>query len=205
MTGVVDDVAARVEAACHNDTNVFGAQIWDHHILRVVENARWLAEELGADRETVTVAALLHDYASLVDPDYIDAHHEHGARLAAEVLDGRYDDERVGMVQHCIRAHRGSRGPDPSSPAAHCVASGDGMAHIQAVPSLLRAAYVHRGMSVADGVAWVAGKLDGSWEKLHPVAADRVRGRYHAARTVLDAEGTEGFEGSSAVAFRDHG
>jgi uncharacterized protein len=199
---LIDDVRARVKRAAHDETNVFGPGIWDHHILRVVENAQYLAGELGADRETVTIAALLHDYASLVDPEYIDDHHEHGARIAAEILKGRVADARLTTVTECIRAHRASRGPDPETPAEHSVASGDGMAHVQAVPSLLRAAYVNREMTVEEGAGWVRAKLERSWEKLHPVAADAVREDYRAAMTLLDDSWS--FDGSSAVAFRDH-
>lgn len=199
---LIKELRARVKAAAHSETNVFGPGIWRHHILRVVDNAQQLAAELDADPKTVTIAALLHDYASLIDPEYIDEHHEHGARIAEEILENRITEPRLATVKRCIRAHRASSGPSPESPAAHCVASGDGMAHIQAVPSLLRAAYVNREMSVEDGAGWVSTKIERSWEKLHPVAADAVRDEYHAALTVLDSNRT--FDGSSAVAFRDH-
>ncbi|MFC7325910.1 HD domain-containing protein [Halorubrum rutilum] len=199
---LIDELRDRVKTAAHSETNVFGPGIWKHHVVRVVENAQQLAVELDADYDTVTIAALLHDYASLIDPDYIDEHHHHSARIAEEIIRGRITETRLATVKRCIKAHRASCGPDPVTPAAHCVASGDGMAHIHAVPSLLHAAYVTREMTVEDGAGWVRTKLERSWEKLHPVAADAVRDEYHAALTVLDSNRT--FDGSSAVAFRDH-
>lgn len=185
---VVADVAERVQSACYADDNVYGPDSWDHHVVRVVENARWLAGELGADLETVTLAALLHDYAAVRDPEFVDEHHEHGARLAGEVLRDRVPEEQLATVQDCVRAHRASAGPDPETPAEHCVASGDGMAHLQAVPSLLRVSYASREQSVEAGARWVSEKLERSWGKLHPVARDAVRDRYEAAQLVLDLE-----------------
>ncbi len=56
-----------VEQACATDTNIFGYDIWTHHILPVVQNAKQLASRFDADPEIMELAALLHDYASIKD------------------------------------------------------------------------------------------------------------------------------------------
>ena len=40
-----------VEQACAADTNIFGYDIWTHHILPVVQNAKQLAPRFDADPE----------------------------------------------------------------------------------------------------------------------------------------------------------
>ena len=67
-----------VEQACAADTNIFGYDIWTHHILPVIQNAKQLAPRFDADPEIVEFAALLHDYASIKDKAFYQDHHIHG-------------------------------------------------------------------------------------------------------------------------------
>jgi uncharacterized protein len=79
------------------------------HVLRVVRMAERLADEVGADREIVRAAALLHDAAG-AHPESGDARldHEHeSAGVARRVLtDEGWPEARIQAVEHCIRAHR---------------------------------------------------------------------------------------------------
>ena len=40
-----------VEQTCAADTNIFGYDIWTHHILKVVDNTKQLASRFDADKE----------------------------------------------------------------------------------------------------------------------------------------------------------
>lgn len=92
------------------ETNYFGYQAWTHHISYVVKNAKLLARELKADEEIVELAALLHDYASILNKDWYPEHHRHGVRLAGKILKNYgYPKEKIEKVKHCILAHRASR------------------------------------------------------------------------------------------------
>ena len=62
-----ENIEQIVEQACAADTNIFGYDIWTHHILKVIENTKRLASHFDADPEIVELAALLHDYASIKD------------------------------------------------------------------------------------------------------------------------------------------
>lgn len=80
------------------------------HVLRVLHLAEQIAMAEGADVEIVRAAALLHDAeAPLADSDAARraAHHLGSAELAGELLRQEgWAEERIGQVQHCIRAHR---------------------------------------------------------------------------------------------------
>jgi uncharacterized protein len=79
------------------------------HVLRVLAIAETLAADLGADREIVRVAALLHDAAGAVPgPGSSRTHHEQTSAEFAGVELEREDwpEARIRAVQHCIRAHR---------------------------------------------------------------------------------------------------
>jgi uncharacterized protein len=81
---------------------------WDH-VERVVHMAERLAREVGADAEIVRAAALLHDAAG-AHPGSGEARrdHEHdSADVARRVLtEEGWPEDRIGAVEHCIRAHR---------------------------------------------------------------------------------------------------
>jgi len=79
------------------------------HVLRVLGVAEWLADRVGADREVVRAAALLHDAAGAAPgPQSERSRHEQAsARFAREVLENEgWEPGRIEAVEHCIRAHR---------------------------------------------------------------------------------------------------
>jgi uncharacterized protein len=78
------------------------------HVLRVLRLAERLAHEESADLEIIRAAALLHD-AEGSAPDSAErlSHHLRSAQFAGKVLHAEgWPTERIGQVQHCIRAHR---------------------------------------------------------------------------------------------------
>jgi len=181
---MITEIAQIVEEACARAENVFGRGIWTHHITQVVKNGRRLAEMFDADTEIVEIAALLHDYASIKDEALYKEHHIHSG-IEAEKLLRRfgYPQERIEAVKECIAAHRGSVPGERGSIEAECLASADGMAHIQQVPALLALALARR--DVDEGVEWVKAKLQRSWNKLHPEVQALMREKYEAALTTL--------------------
>ena len=175
-----------VEQACAADTNIFGYDIWTHHILPVVENAKQLAPRFDADPEILEFAALLHDYASIKDKALYEDHHIHGP-IEAEKLLKRfgYPKEKREAVKDAIATHRASVIVEHRSAEGACLANADAMSHIEHVPSLLYLAYIHHGMGIDEGQKWVKTKLQRSWQKLREDVQDIVRGEYEAALKVL--------------------
>lgn len=78
------------------------------HIERVYALALRLAEAEGADAEIVGAAALLHDaHGAMTDAAARAAHHTTSAAFARHILHAEgWPDDRIGAVEHCIRAHR---------------------------------------------------------------------------------------------------
>ncbi|MDP2874529.1 MAG: HD domain-containing protein, partial [bacterium] len=106
---ITTEISRLVEGACRKETNFYGYGAWSYHFVPVVKNSLILAGKLGADQEIVELAALLHDYASVIDKDLYPEHHLHSARLAGEVLKSfQYPEEKIVKIQRCILNHRSS-------------------------------------------------------------------------------------------------
>ena len=163
---ILEYLQREVYERCRRPENRFGMGCYDH-IEAVVKNGVELAQRYGADREVVAIAAWLHDIASITDYSLYETHHEHGARMAGELLEKLgYDREKIPLVQACIRNHRGSVQVGKSSMEEICVADADAISHFDNVPGLLYLAYVQKGMGIAKGKAFVRGKLKRSFDKL---------------------------------------
>lgn len=187
-TDIIEYLQKEVRRRCELPANRFGMGCYDH-IEAVVKNAALLAQSCGADVEVVTIAAWLHDVASVTDYSLYAQHHIHGAEMAREMLAPfDYDAEKLALVQACIRNHRGSVQREKCTPEESCVADADAVAHFDSVPSLLYLAFVERGMSLPEGKAFVRGKLERSYRKLSPVASALFAEKYRRAMDVLGGE-----------------
>ena len=175
-----------VEQACAADTNIFGYDIWTHHILPVIQNAKRLAPRFDADPEIVELAALLHDYASIKDKALYENHHIHSPIEAEKMLKRfGYPIEKTEAVKDAIATHRASVTFEHRSAEGACLANADAMSHIEQAPSLLYLAYVHHGMAIDEGRTWVKAKLQRSWQKLRADVQELVRDTYEATLKIL--------------------
>lgn len=183
---LISEIAAIVEAACAEETNIFGYGIWTHHITQVASNGKHLAELFEADAEIVEIAALLHDYSSVKDEALYKEHHIH-SQTEAEMILRRldYPAERIESVKECIGSHRGSVRRERRSPEAECLANADALTHIEQIPSFLRLAYVEFGMEIDEGAAWVRSKLKRTWNKMNPQVQEMITEKYEAALLTL--------------------
>lgn len=190
---IIKEIEKIVQETCAKEGNIFGYGIWIHHITHVVRNARQLAEIFHAEEETVEIAALLHDYASVKDKALYKDHHIHSPLEAEKLLKRfKYPPERIERVKECIASHRGSVLGIKRSAEGECLANADAMAHIENVPSLMHLAYVQHGMGIDEGTKWVKAKLERSWKKLSPPVQVMLRERYDAAlKTLSDPEKQE--------------
>lgn len=165
-TDIIEYLEEEIKSRCESKDNFFGMGCY-HHIRAVVRNAAYLAEQYGADREVVVIAAWLHDVASITDYRLYEEHHIHGARIAEELLKQfDYEEEKLELVKRCIQNHRGSRLMDKLSPEEICVADADAISHLESVPSLFYLAYRNKNLDMAKGADFVKGKLERSYHKL---------------------------------------
>ena len=184
---MIDEVKRLVEEACKRESNYFGYEIWKYHILETVKYAEYLAEKLNADKEVCILAALLHDYASVIDYNLYKDHHIHSARFAEEILRRYgYPKDKIEAVKKCIISHRSSVKIEAETIEAEILRSADGLAHIFNIPSLYYLAYTRHGLDLEDGHKWVLRKLRQSWEKLMPEAKEIAEHKYKAVVKAIE-------------------
>lgn len=182
---IIDFLEKEIKRRCESPSNFFGKDIY-YHIKSVVKNATILAKKYGADIEVVTIAAWLHDIASITNYDLYKEHHIHGARIAKEILgEMNYPTEKSELVQECVLNHRGSKVKHKSSIEEICVADGDAASHFDNLPSLLYLAYVIRKYSMEEGVQFVSDKLTRSYNKLSDESKKLYSTKYNEVMSVL--------------------
>lgn len=184
-TDILDFLQKEIYERCKKPANKFGMGCY-YHIEAVVKNAAFLAEEFGADKEVVMIAAWLHDIASVTDYALYKDHHLHGAEMAYDILsEFDYEKEKIALVQACIRNHRGSVLNDKNSIEELCVADADAISHFDNVPSLLYLAYVKKKMAMEEGKEFVKGKLERSFRKLSVRSKGYYEGKYQSVMRML--------------------
>jgi uncharacterized protein len=179
---ITKTISSLVETACKKKSNYFGYGIWSHHVVHVVTFSKQLAGKLDVDVETMELAALLHDYASIKDYKYYEDHHIHGAVFAEEILRKyHYPQEKIDVIKDAIVNHRGTKPGKRYTSAARILADADAMAHFVSLPSLFFLAFNSHKMDIDEAAIWLKGKLQRSWKKLSPQAKKMVRAKYYAA------------------------
>lgn len=174
-----------VEKAAISPQNIYTAA-WKHHILVVVKFSLDLGKKVKADLEVLELAALLHDYASLLDKNFNKEHHVHGARLAKEILEKlNVPDDKTKIIQDCIMSHRGSVKLKRETKEAKILASADAMSHISELASMFYLTYGVHKFKTKEGAEWLKGKLERSWAKIMPEGKKMVRKDYLIAMKIL--------------------
>ena len=187
---IEEKIYNEVKRRCMLPTNVYGIGAWDHHIKIVYFLAKEYAEAYGADKEIVSLAALLHDIASVTDVSYTEEHHIIGAKIAEGLLkEENYPEEKIELIKKCILNHRGSVLKEKSTPEEICIADCDAMAHFYSIPSLFSMVYKEKGLPIDEGSKFVINKLGRSYNKMSDTGRQFVKTRYEAAKEIIDNKG----------------
>ena len=160
-------------------------QTWEFHLLPVIKNACMLAEKYGANKDVVEVAAIFHDYASLLEFANRDYHHTLGAELAEGVLlqDG-FDQEFVDKVKLCIVNHRASVVKEKFSIEEICVADADAMSHLDSFIELICwRAYLGEDITTCND--FVKNKIKKSYAKMSKESQELMKEKYESIMRVL--------------------
>lgn len=201
---MVEEIERIVEKACISETNIFGYGGWSHHIIKVAKYGLFLANAFEANPEIVVIAALLHDYSGIKDPNLYSNHHENSAFEAEKILMSfGYPEDKIISVKHCIISHRASVVKERLTPEANCLANADALAHIMQVPSLLKLAYVHYNMGIDEGADWVKSKITRSWNKLDPMVQQIAKPFFEAALHTLNTNTSEDDPFDHGMTFYD--
>jgi len=181
---IVKEIRKLVERECKKPANIFGYSFWTYHILSVVKYSVMLAKRLGADKETVELAALLHDIG-VVKGDKAN-HHISGTEDAEKILKKfNYPQEKIEGIKHCIYAHRSSKSIKRKTIEAKCVASADAMSHFDEIPHLFESAFIRFKMNPEEGKQWILDKLERDWKKLVPGTREMIKKKYEAIKLIL--------------------
>ena len=97
----------------------------------------------------------------------------------------RYDENKIALVQNCIRNHRGSLNFEKNSLEEVCVADADALSHFESIPDLLYLAYAQRGMNIEEGKKFVRDKLTRSFQKLSVESKKYCRDKFERAMEIL--------------------
>lgn len=182
---IIDYLEKEIYTRANKPDNKFGIGAY-YHIKAVAENAQLLAKKFGADEEIVTIAAWLHDIASITDYNLYKMHHIYGANIAEDILEKfHYEKEKIGKVKECILNHRGSIHNVKLTIEEKCVADADAISHFDNIPDLLYLAYVGKKMNLEEGKKFVAEKLDRSYHKLSEESKEFYKEKYNNAISLL--------------------
>ena len=117
MKRIEKTIYEEVKKRCELPTNTYGIGAWDHHIKVVYELAKRYASDYGANLEIVSLAALLHDIASVTNVEFTEEHHIIGATIAEDLLKKEeYPIDKIELIKKCILNHRGSKLKEKISP-----------------------------------------------------------------------------------------
>ena len=184
---VITSIYNEVKRRCELPSNVYGIGAWDHHIKVVYELAKKHADDYGASLEIVSIAALLHDIASVTDVKFTEEHHIIGASIAEEFLiKVGYPKDKIDLVKKCILNHRGSKLMEKTCPEEVCIADCDAMAHFYSVPSLLSMVYREKKFGIDEGSKFVLDKLERSYNKMSDRGKQLVKKQYNSAKDILE-------------------
>jgi putative nucleotidyltransferase with HDIG domain len=137
--------------------------LYPNHVVPVTENAKRVAERVGADVELSQAAALLHDIADATmhrtNPD----HEAESLKIARELMQkhGYTEDEIALIVDDAIRYHSCHGGERPASKEGLVLATADSLAHLQTDFYFFAAwGFGASGRSLEDLKAWALKKID---------------------------------------------
>lgn len=183
---IIEKVIKIIENDAKKKTNFFGIGGFEH-ILDVNKYAKLLANKRNADEEVVQLAALFHDYSSLLDKKYIKEHKVHSGIKAEEILlKFHYPKEKIEIIKDAIYCHRGSKKRRKKTIEAKCLADADAMAHFVEIPDLFYLAYAtYKIKNRKEAKKFVREKLGRSWGKISPDAKQLIKKEYQAAKIIL--------------------
>ena len=127
---------------------------WNEHIKYVYWESLKLAEEYNADKEIVSLGALLHDIALINKVGDRKDHHINGEIIARGVLNNfGYDNNKKEKVLKCVYNHRSSK--NATSIEELCVCDADILAHFDNIPMLFNSAYNRNHINLNEVREWI--------------------------------------------------
>ena len=157
---------------------------WNEHIKYVYDESLKLAEEYNADKEIVSLGALLHDIALINKVGDRKDHHINGEKIARGVLNEFvYDENKKERVLKCVYNHRSSK--NATSIEELCVCDADILAHFDNIPMLFNSAFNRNNVSLNEIRGWMKNVLDKDYNDLSDKTKEVFKDRYNQICEVI--------------------
>ena len=183
---IIQEIKNFVENECRKPSSKYGYEPFEFHFKLVADYAGRLADELGADKEIVLLAAWLHDIGSIIYGR--EDHHITGARIAEEKLkELNYPIEKIELVKNCILKHRGSVNSEKRTVEEQIIAEADAMSAFESLGGQFKAAFIYENKTQVEAQKSVRKKLENKWRQLQlKNSKDIIRPKYEAAMLLLE-------------------
>lgn len=183
---IVDVIRKIVKSECQKPTSKYGFEPYIFHFVPMVDYCSRLADELGADKEVVILAAWLHDIGSIIHGRK--DHHISGARIAEEVLQKHdYDANKIPLIKSCIFNHRSSTAKRCQTIEEKIISDADAMSNFENIPGIFKAAFMYENLDQGEAKKAVKEKLKRKWQNLYLDNSKKIiRPKYEAAMLLLD-------------------
>lgn len=181
---IIKKVRNFVEEECKKPTSCYGFEIFEFHLLSVVNYSKVLATKLGGNQEIVEIAAWLHDIGSVINGRK--DHHLTGAKIAEEKLrEFDYPEEKIEKVKKCILNHRGSIGNIFEFVEEQIVAEADALSAFNSISGLFKVALVYERLRQDEARVSVRNKLKNKWNQLSDESRELIKPKYEATMLLL--------------------
>ena len=180
---ILEEIKRFVEEECKKSN--LGNEILVNHLVRVVEHARKLAENLGADLEIVELAAWLHDIGSIIHGRK--NHHVTSSEIARKKLkELGYPKEKIEKVRHCILVHRGSNDIKPEIIEAKILIEVDALPCFDCLEGQFLWAIERDGVKNKQELGKIIReKLINKWNQLSSESKELIKPKFDAAMLLL--------------------
>lgn len=183
---IIQEIKNFVEGECKKPSSKYGYEPYPFHFIPMVGYAEKLADEMGGDKEVISVAAWLHDIGSIIYGR--EDHNITGAKIAEEKLKKlNYPVDKIELVKKCILNHRGSQKNNRESIEEQIIAEADVMSNFNNIAGIFKAAFVYEGKVQDEAKASVKRKLENKWNQLHFENSKKIiKPKYEAAMLLLE-------------------
>lgn len=182
---IIKEIKKFVENECKKPTSKYGYEPFPFHFVPMVAYAEKLANEMGGDKEIISIAAWLHDIGSIIYGRK--NHHITSAKIAEKKLkELGYSDEKITIIKKCILHHRGSRKHRRESIEEKIIAEADAMSNFDNISGIFKAAFMYEHKNQLEAKDAVRKKLQNKWKKLHFKKSKKIiKPKFEAAMILL--------------------
>jgi uncharacterized protein len=182
---IISEIKKFVEEECRKPTSKYGYEPFVCHFEPTARYAAQLAEELGADKEIVIIAAWLHDIGSIIYGR--ENHHITGAKIAEQKLkELGYPSDKLELVKKCILNHRGSQKNNRQTREEQILAEADTMSNFDNLSGIFKAAFIYENQTQTEAKESVRKKLENKFKQLHFEESKKIiEPKYEAVMLLL--------------------